>query len=142
MHWARIPLIRQKKKKETQLISISESGAVRRDPSRQPLKKLRSFYSIETETLSLLSPLKRLFPFLLPPSLLSPFSLSPSLSSLMQVYFRWKSLGHSLPRLHSHWQTHCTTCPNSIINYYSAGEQLDPGFLLVGTVWFKSRALC
>lgn len=36
-------------------------------------------------------PAERLFPFLLPPS--APF-LSPSLSSLMQVYFQWKSLGH------------------------------------------------
>lgn len=73
-------------------------------------------------------PVERLFPFLLPPSLPLSLSLSPSLSSLMQVYFRWKSLGHSLPRLRSHWQTHCTTCPNSIINYQrrTTGPQVFP----------------
>lgn len=58
---------------------------VRRGQSRQPLKKLRSFYSIETETLSLLSPLKGSFPSSssLPPL---PFSLLLSLPSCRFIF--------------------------------------------------------
>lgn len=75
---------------KTQLISISWRGTVHRDPSRQSLKKLRSFYSIETETLSLLSPLKGSF-LPPPPSLLSlslSFSLFPH-AGLFSVEESW-----------------------------------------------------
>lgn len=54
------------------------------DPSRECVKKLRSFYSIETETLSLLSPLKGSFPSSSLPPL--PFSLLLSLPSCRFIF--------------------------------------------------------
>lgn len=57
------------------------------DPSRECVKKLRSFYSIETETLSLLSPLKGSFPSSsLPPLPPLPFSLLLSLPSCRFIF--------------------------------------------------------
>lgn len=54
------------------------------DPSWECVKKLRSFYSIETETLSLLSPLKGSFPSSSLPPL--PFSLLLSLPSCRFIF--------------------------------------------------------
>lgn len=54
------------------------------DPSRECVKKLRSFYSTETETLSLLSPLKGSFPSSSLPPL--PFSLLLSLPSCRFIF--------------------------------------------------------
>lgn len=119
----------KKKKNPTQLISISERGAVRRDQSRQSFKKLRSFYSIETETLSLLSPLKGSFP-----SSSLPPSLSPFLSLLLSLPSCRFIFGGRVLDIH---------CPASVVTgkrtvqlaqiplLTISGEQLDPRFFLV-----------
>lgn len=102
-------------------------GTFRGHRGARSFSQLRSFYSIETETLFPSVPVERPFPVLLPPSVpSSPFFLPPSsLFPSRRFIFGGRVLDINCPA--SSQQTHCTTCPNSISNYYSTVDKRGAG---------------
>lgn len=106
--------------------SEAAEGSFRGHRGARSCSQLRSFYSIETETLSPSVPVERAASRPPPPSpplpLFSLLLLFPH-AGLFSVEESW-TLTAPPPRSQ---QTHRTTCPNSISNYYSTEDKRDAG---------------
>lgn len=100
--------------------------------ARAPSSNCAVYIPLKRRLFSLLSPLKGCFPSSsLPPSVpSSPFFLPPSsLFPSRRFIFGGRVLDINCPA--SSQQTHCTTCPNSISNYYSTVDKRDAGKYLL-----------